>query len=185
MGIALFIVLMAAINFVNISIANSLKRAKEVGIRKIAGSSRRQIIMQFLNESTILCFIAFVLAIILLQVCLPLFNSLTGKQFVFTETLDIHLTIYFIILLTVIILLTGLYPAWILSHFKPSEVLYNRQKLSGRNLFGKGLVVLQFSSMFLYTAMNFFLFTCISSVYPSLPKDIALTEGSFASSFFK
>jgi putative ABC transport system permease protein len=138
-GIAMFIVLMAAINFINISIANSLRRAKEVGIRKIAGSSRRQIIAQFLNESAILCSIAFVLAIVLLQVCLPLFNSLAGKQLVFAEALDVRLIIYFVILLAVIIVLTGLYPAYILSHFKPSEVLYNRQRLSGSNLLEKVL----------------------------------------------
>jgi len=145
MGIAMFIVLMAAINFINISIANSLRRAKEVGIRKIAGSSRRQIIAQFLNESAILCFISFVLAIMLLQFCLPLFNSLAGKQFVFAEVLDVRLLLYFIILLAIIIILTGLYPAYILSHFKPFEVLYNRQRLSGSNLLGKSLVVVQFS----------------------------------------
>jgi putative ABC transport system permease protein len=145
MGIAMFIVLMAAINFINISIANSLRRAKEVGIRKIAGSNRRQIIAQFLNESAILCFIAFVLAIVLLQVCLPLFNSLAGKQLVFAEALDVRLVLYFIILLAVIVVLTGLYPAYILSHFKPSEVLYNRQRLSGSNFLGKSLVVVQFS----------------------------------------
>ena len=83
MGIALFILLMATINFINISIANSLKRAKEVGVRKIAGGSRRQIIMQFLNESAILCFIAFLFSLVLMNILLPLFNSLSGKQITF------------------------------------------------------------------------------------------------------
>jgi putative ABC transport system permease protein len=145
MSIAMFIVLMAAINFINISIANSLKYAKEVGIRKIAGSSKWQIIAQFLNGSAILCFISFVLAIILLHVCLPLFNSLAQKQLVFAEILDVRLIVYFIILLAVIIVLTGLYPAYILSHFKPAEVLYNKQRLLGSNVLGKTLVVVQFS----------------------------------------
>jgi putative ABC transport system permease protein len=145
MGIALFILLMAAINFINISIANSLKRAKEVGVRKIAGGSRLQIIMQFLNESAILCFVAFLLSVVLMNISLPLFNSLTGKQLLFAEAVDAKILVYFIMLLAVIILLTGLYPAYVLSNFKPSEVLYNKQKLSGRNLFGRSLVVIQFS----------------------------------------
>jgi putative ABC transport system permease protein len=145
MGIALFILLMAGINFINISIANSLKRIKEVGVRKIAGASRYRIIMQFLNESSILCFLAFLLSLISVNICLPLFNSLTGKQLLFFEALDGKLLMYFIIVLVTIILLTGFYPAYILSNFKPSEALYNKQKLSGGNLFGRSLVVLQFS----------------------------------------
>lgn len=145
MGIALFILLMAAINFVNISIANSLKRAKEVGVRKIAGGSRRQIILQFLNESVILCIIAFIVSVIQVNLSLPLFNSLTGKQLVLGEAVDGKLFFYFTMVLAVIILLTGFYPAYILSNFKPAEVLYNKQKLTGRNLFGSSLVVLQFS----------------------------------------
>lgn len=145
MGIALFILFMAAINFINISIANSLKRAKEVGVRKIAGGSRWQIIMQFLNESAILCFIAFLLSLVLMNISLPLFNSLSGKQLLFSEALDAKLLVYFIVVLAAIILLTGLYPAYVLSNFKPSEVLYNKRKLSGRNLFGRSLVVIQFA----------------------------------------
>jgi putative ABC transport system permease protein len=145
MGIALFILLMAAINFINISIANSLKRVKEVGIRKITGGSRWQIIIQFLSESSIVCFIAFLFSLVLMNISLPLFNSLTGKQIFFSEALDAKLLSYFVMVLTTIILLAGFYPAYVLSNFKPSEVLYNKQKLSGRNLFGRSLVVVQFS----------------------------------------
>ncbi|HXL56010.1 MAG TPA: hypothetical protein VN958_07125, partial [Chitinophagaceae bacterium] len=74
-----------------------------------------------------------------------LFNSLTAKQLLFSEALDARLLFYFVLLLAVIILLAGFYPAFVLSNFKPSEVLYNKQKLSGRNLFGRSLVVVQFS----------------------------------------
>ncbi len=145
MGIALFILLMAAINFISISIANSLKRAKEVGIRKIAGGNKWQIILQFLNESTVLCFFAFLLSLVLMNIFLPLFNNLTGKQILIAKTFDAKLLAYFITVLVTIILLTGLYPAYVLSNFKSSEVLYNKQKLSGRNLFGRTLVVIQFA----------------------------------------
>ncbi|MEJ7586275.1 MAG: ABC transporter permease [Ferruginibacter sp.] len=163
MGIALFILLMAAINFINMGIANSLKRAKEVGVRKVAGGSRFQIIVQFLHESAILCVIAFLLSLILINFCLPVFNNVTGKQLLLTESLDGRLLVYFTTMLTTLILLTGIYPAYLLSDFKPSEVLYNKQRLSGRNLFGRGLVVLQFAlAVFLliativyYGQMNF------------------------------
>lgn len=145
MGIALFILLMAAINFINISIANSLKRSKEVGVRKIAGGSRKQIIFQFLNESALLCIFAFLLSMVLTEIFLPLFNDLTGKELVLTEAFDADLIFTLLAILVGIILMTGLYPAYALSNFKPSEVLYNKQKLSGRNIFGKALVILQFS----------------------------------------
>ncbi len=145
MGIALFILLMAAINFTNISIANSLKRSKEVGVRKIAGGSKWQIMRQFLSESAILCFVAFILSLIVVQTSLPLFNRVTGKQLLLAEAVNITLILYFITVLLFIILVSGIYPAYVLSNFKPSEVLYNKQKLSGRNIPGRSLVVLQFS----------------------------------------
>jgi putative ABC transport system permease protein len=136
---------MAAINFINISIAGSLKRSKEVGIRKISGGSRWQIIMQFINESAMLCLVAFLFSLVLINICLPLFNSLTGKHIQLLQALDAKLVMYFITVLLVIILLTAIYPATILSRFNPSEVLYNKQKLSGKNLLGKSLIILQFS----------------------------------------
>ena len=145
LGIAFFIMLMAAINFINITIANSLKRSKEVSIRKISGGSREQIIMQFINESLILCFVSFLLALVLLNISLPLFNSLSGKQIQLAQALDGKLLLYFLVLFLLIIALTGIYPAVVVSRFNPSEVLYNRQKSSGRSLLGRSLVVLQFS----------------------------------------
>jgi putative ABC transport system permease protein len=80
-----------------------------------------------------------------MNILLPLFNTLTGKQLLFSEAFDAKLLAYFITMLTGIIVLTGLYPAYVLSNFKPSAVLYNKQKLSGRNWLGRSLVVLQFS----------------------------------------
>jgi putative ABC transport system permease protein len=144
-GIALFILLMASINFINISIAGSLKRSKEVGIRKIAGGSRGQIIVQFILDSAILCLIAFVLSLVVMNICLPLFNSLTGKHIQLLQVFDVRLITCFIILLAIIVLLTAIYPAVIVSRFDPLEVLYNKQKLSGKNLFGRALVIFQFS----------------------------------------
>jgi putative ABC transport system permease protein len=163
MGIALFILLMATINFINISMAGSLRRAKEVGMRKISGGKSSQIILQFLVESTILCFIAFITAILLMGVLLPLFNAVSGKGFSFVEIFDWKLVAYFGALFLAVILLNGLYPAVVLSKFEAAKVLYDKQKSSGRNILGRGLVVVQFSlAIFLvagtiiyYSQMNF------------------------------
>jgi putative ABC transport system permease protein len=163
MAIAVFILLMASINFINISIANSLKRAKEVGIRKITGGTRSQIIMQFLSESAVLCVIAFLLAILLTALSLPVFNHLTNKHILLGDSISGRLLSTLIAILSVVILFTGVYPARILSGFNAKEVLYNKQKLSGRNFFGRCLVVFQFSlAVFLliatlvyYNQMNF------------------------------
>ncbi|MEO6328452.1 MAG: FtsX-like permease family protein [Ginsengibacter sp.] len=149
LGIAFFILLMASINFVNISIANSMRRVKEVGIRKITGSSKFQIILQFVGESAILCIISFVLALVLAQTILPVFNKLTDKQIAWQD-FDMTLSIWFFLLLISNIVLTGFYPAYILSNFKAAETLYNRQKISSKNIFGQSLIVIQFSlSVFL------------------------------------
>lgn len=145
LGIAIFILLMAAINFINISIAGSLKRAKEVGVRKITGSSRSQIVFQFLGESALLCLISFLLAIILTVILLPVFNALTDKLMVWESIITGSMIFSFIGILSAIIFITGLYPAYILSNFKPVEVLYNRQKTGSRNILGKSLVIAQFS----------------------------------------
>ena len=163
MGIAIFILLMASINFINISIADSLKRAKEVGVRKISGGSRYEIIMLFLSESASLCLIAFILAVLLTTLSLPVFNHFTGKQISLLNSYSVKLVLYFISIFIAIIIITGFYPAWVLSRFSAKEALYNKQKLFGHNIFGKSLIVFQFSlAVFLlittivyYNQMNF------------------------------
>jgi putative ABC transport system permease protein len=144
LGIASFILLMASINFINISIAGSLSRAKEVGIRKVTGSSQLQILFQFLGESLFLCLIAFGLALLWLEMMLPVFNELSGKEIRLREAWDLELSAYFACILLTNTLFTGLYPSYILSSFKPVEALYNKHKLVGKNQFGPGLVVFQF-----------------------------------------
>lgn len=145
LGIASFILFMAAINFVNISIASSLRRAKEIGVRKIAGGSKRQVVLQFLVESAVVCLAAFLLAIILAKISLPLFNELTHKQIELSEPSDAWLLSSFAGIFLLIVILTGFYPAYVLSKYEPKQVLYNRQSFSGRSLFGRSLVVFQFS----------------------------------------
>ena len=145
LGIALFILMMASINFVNITIASSLKRAKEVGIRKVTGSRQRQIIFQFLGESSILCFVSLLLATILTILVLPAFNELANKQFTLSQLINLEFIAAVVGVLVLNILLSGLYPAYVLSKFNPTEVLYRKQKLLGKSYLGQGLVLFQFS----------------------------------------
>ena len=144
-GIVAFILLMACVNFINLSISDSLKRSKEIGVRKIAGSNGRQIIIQFLVEASLLCFISYIFAITLSKLFLPLFNQLADKKISLSGSTDLSFFFYGIILMLICIVIAGIYPAITLSLFNPAEVLYNKQKLKGKNLFGKGLIVLQFT----------------------------------------
>lgn len=144
-GIALFIFLIACINFINLTIARSLKRAKEIGIRKVVGSQHRQLIAQFLGESFILSFIAFLLAIVLVNLLLPLFNTLANKALAFSYLLDAKLIAGFMAMFLLTGLLAGFYPALVLSRFNPVDTLYGRQRFSRKNYLSKGLVVLQFT----------------------------------------
>ncbi|TAG49127.1 MAG: ABC transporter permease, partial [Runella slithyformis] len=96
-GIALFILLIACINFINLTVARSLKRAKEIGVRKVVGSNRKQLIWQFLGESFLLSFVAFILAILLVTLVLPTFNQLSNKALSLSYLLDTTLVIAYIL----------------------------------------------------------------------------------------
>lgn len=120
--IGLFVLFLACINFVNLSTARSEKRAKEVGIRKTAGSSRQQLISQFFSESLLFVVLAFVISLVLVQLSLPLFNQVAGKetQILWSNPLFWLLSIAFCLLTGII---AGLYPALYLSSFEPIKVL--------------------------------------------------------------
>ncbi|MEZ0610834.1 ABC transporter permease [Fibrella sp. WM1] len=144
-GIALFILLIACINFVNLTVARSLKRAKEIGVRKVVGGGRTQLIVQFMGESFLLCAVAFGLALLLVLLVLPTFNQLANKALSLTYLFDASLVLGYVGLLLATGFLAGLYPALVLSNFSPVQTLYNRFRLAGRNYLQRGLVVLQFS----------------------------------------
>jgi putative ABC transport system permease protein len=144
--VAVFILLIACINFVNLTTARSAERAKEVGIRKVVGAARSQLARQFIGESVIICCIAFILAVGLSALLLPLFNQLAGKT-ISTGILDEgrYLIILFVAALG-IGLIAGIYPALVLSSFRPVVVLKGRFATGSRGiLLRKGLVVAQFS----------------------------------------
>lgn len=144
-GISIFILLIACINFINLSIAQSLKRNKEIGIRKVTGGTRSQLIRQFLGESMLICLISFLLAILIAFLLLPFFNELAGKQLSLVYLFDTKLLTGIVALYFVTFLAAGFYPAIVLSGLNPVEALYNKIRFGGKNNLSKGLVVLQFS----------------------------------------
>ncbi|MBS1933628.1 MAG: ABC transporter permease, partial [Bacteroidetes bacterium] len=144
-AIAIFILAIACINFINLTVARSVKRGKEIGIRKVIGGDRSQLMLQFLGESFVLCLIAFVTAIIFVQMMLPLFNQLSNKMLSLSYLMDAKLIGGYVILFLLTGLLAGLYPAFVLSGYNPVETLYNRFNLAGKNYLQKSLVVFQFT----------------------------------------
>jgi predicted permease len=141
--VALFILVIACINFMNLSTARASRRLKEVGVKKVVGSTRKALIFQFLTEAVFMTFLSLTIAFFLVSAFLPVFRSITGKEF------DIAVSPQMIVLLIGVTLLTGLlagsYPAFYLSHFNPISVLKGQFKTSiGELLARKGLVVFQF-----------------------------------------
>ena len=143
--IALIILLIACINFMNLSTARSEKRANEVGVRKAMGSGRSRLIIQFISEALILAFIATLVSVLLLFILLPQFNVLIEKELVLGLAQPSH--ILFLFGITIVCgILAGLYPAFYLSSFKPVEVLKGLKVTQGSaNFIRKGLVVSQFT----------------------------------------
>jgi putative ABC transport system permease protein len=144
-GIAIFILLIACINFVNLTVARSIKRAREIGIRKVIGGARRQLVIQFLGESFILCLIAFILAIFLAQLVLPVFNRLSNKALSVSYLVDAELISGYLVIFFLTGLLAGFYPALVLSRYNPVQTLYSRFTMAGKNYLQKSLVVVQFT----------------------------------------
>ncbi len=144
--IAVFILVIACINFINLSTARSIERAREVGIRKTFGSRRQSLILQFLVESIILSVISMLIATGLIILLLPSFNTLSGKTLTIINFLDPSYIIMLSGLTILIGLLAGLYPAFLLSSFKPVMVLKGRFKSNRSGLaLRNGLVIFQFS----------------------------------------
>lgn len=149
-GIAILILLLACINFMNLSTGQMTGRTKEVGIRKTVGATRSQVIMQFLVESILMSCLALFVGFCLAVQFLPVFNELSAKAFSISDIYNWTYLLSIVGLVLVTGLLTGLYPAFLLSSFHPVDILRNTFKFSGSNLFSKVLIIFQFSaSMFL------------------------------------
>ncbi|MFD2035039.1 ABC transporter permease [Belliella marina] len=158
--IGIFILIIAMINFMNLSTARSMERAKEVGIRKSVGADRKHLVFQFLGESIIIVFLAMLVSIFFVTVAMPLMNSITGKELELSRFISWKTVLSLIITLFVLGILAGSYPAFILSGFRPVQILkgISVASNSGVNL-RKGLVVFQFSLSIILIAGTIIVFT--------------------------
>ncbi len=161
--IAVFILMIACINFMNLSTARSITRSKEVGVRKVLGSNKSQLIKQFLTESFLLTFIAVLIAVLLVEILLPFFDNLAGKSLhtnYFHSLLAIP-ALFFVII--IVGLISGSYPAFFLSSFQPVKVLKGKATGNKGSWLRSGLVIFQFSisiilfigTMIIYSQMKY------------------------------
>ncbi len=161
--LAVFIVLIACINFMNLATARSAKRAKEVGLRKVIGAARASLIFQFIGEALLLCLFSVLMAVVLTVLLLPAFNGLTGKQL----TVPVTSPLFWMAILALVLVtgfVAGSYPALFLSSLKPVQVLKSGLQFTrGAVFFRKSLVVFQFTlsivlvvgMMVIYRQMNY------------------------------
>ena len=146
-ALAIFILLLACVNFTNLSTARSAKRAKEIGIRKVMGSLRAQLVSQFMAESILMSFFALILAGLIAYLLLPFFNQISGKQFHWFSLLNAGTILFMISIAFLVGVFAGIYPAFFLSSFNPIKVLKGASfapQSGGRNGLRRGLVVFQF-----------------------------------------
>jgi len=150
-ALAVFVLLIAGVNFMNLTTARSANRAKEVGLRKVVGSERSQLIRQFFGESVLMALFALIAALLLLELLLPFFNTLSGKHLISSWRNNPILLLGFFGMAIATGILSGSYPALFLSSFQPIQILKGTMRSAGANpLFRKTLVIFQFSlSVFL------------------------------------
>ncbi len=173
--IAAFILLTASINYINLATARSLKRIKEIGVRKVIGATKKQLILQYISESIIITTIAFILALSVVELLMPKFNELVGKELTLVESIftggGIYFGILLLLLMLVLAIIGGSFPAFVLTSFKPANVLKGSSLLiqkNGKQVFSAGflrkfLVTVQYivsigliiSTLIIYAQMDF------------------------------
>jgi putative ABC transport system permease protein len=145
-AVAIFMLVIACINYMNLATARSANRAKEVGIRKVMGSQRKQLIVQFITESVMIALMALTVSIILIYALLPAFNTLSSKEIPFTYVLQLPVLLSLLGIVMFAGVVGGSYPAFYLSGFNPVNVLKGKLSAKGGSvLFRKSLVVAQFA----------------------------------------
>jgi len=173
--IAAFLLIIACINFMNLATATSANRAREIGIRKVTGAYRGQLILQFIGESIILSLFSMILALILVEVALPYFNDFTGKTFNLSLLLQFKYLMSLIGLWLFIGVLSGTYPAFFLSAFKPISVLKGTVKNEMRSgTARKILVITQFTIAISFAVGTMFIFHQIRQLYNA---DLGFNKG--------
>ena len=156
-GVGLLLLIIACVNFINLSTARSLKRSMEVGVRKVNGASRRQLILQFLSESILIAFLSALFSIFIIKLVQPYIETITGKAIAINITSPLFIT-FFLSFIIIIGLLAGLYPAFVLSSFKPVRIFKTNSKIkSGKSLW-QGLVVMQFAISVVLMVCTFFMY---------------------------
>lgn len=144
-GVAIIILIIACINFMNLATARSLRRAREIGVRKVVGAGKRQLVAQFIGESVFVSFLAILVSLLIVALILPSFNELTEKH-LFINLIDPSFLLIILGLTVVTGVISGSYPALFMSTLKPIVVLKGLLKFrSGATYFRKGLVVFQFA----------------------------------------
>lgn len=156
--IALFVLLIACINFINLSTARASIRAKEIGVKKVSGAERKSIIIQFMLESILQVIISLVIAVVLIGLFLNVFNTISGKHFELSDILSLKFIITLIITGLFAGFMSGIYPALFLSSFKPAAVLKGETVSGGNKRFRQSLVILQFSLSIVITITAVFMF---------------------------
>jgi putative ABC transport system permease protein len=145
-AIGIFIIFIACINFINLTTAKASNRATEVGIRKVHGSFKRQLVFQFLSESILITFISFLIAITFVQALLPFFNNLIQKELFFITLFNFNFVLISLLGILFIGFIAGIYPAFYLTAFNPIKVLKG-EKTKGKSaaIFRRILIVIQFT----------------------------------------
>ena len=144
-AIAILMLLIACFNFMNLSTAGASKRVKEIGMRKVLGSQKKQLVFQFLTESFIATSFAMAIGIVIFITALPYFNQLSGKTFVIDQILDLRILLSLVGMTLLTSILAGGYPAFFMSGFKPIEALRTRFSSGNSKGIRSGLVVFQFT----------------------------------------
>lgn len=143
--VALFVLIIACINFMNLATARSTMRAKEVGMRKVVGAQRNQLVSQFLTESVLISLIAFLLAVVLARVAIPVFYEYLEKDWVINYGRELPILLSLLLVGLAVGIFSGSYPAFVLSRFRPVQVLRGLlPKSTGGVILRKGLVIFQF-----------------------------------------
>lgn len=161
-AVALFILLIACINFMNLTTARSTRRAREIGLRKVLGAEKESLIGQFLGESIIMSLLGFIIALIMIEILLPVFNNLVGRNLDLYQARNLDLIISMPLFIIIIGLIAGSYPAFVMSSFVPANVL--KGKVSGQkgsSGFRNILVLFQF-------AISLVLIICTLIIYAQL-----------------
>lgn len=140
--IALLVLIIASINFINLSSARAAKRAREVGMRKVIGGNRLQLLTQFLGESVLITLIAMFLALVIFELAIPQMNTFLNKDLSFNLMVNFHITLFIILLAILIGLLSGIYPALILAGFEPVSVLKGRFFGTSRGIILRRILVI-------------------------------------------